>query len=115
MHDKLTKMVSNRCWFKSYFRLFSDLHHQSVRRAPDATLITVICLIEASGAIARLNPIPRGKNWGSELSNCGFRIENLANIKKIKPILVPQQYIGSPKLKGRLRLSRQNTVSLNLS
>ncbi len=31
-----------------------------------------------------------------------FRIENRSNIKEIKPILVPQQNIGSPKLRGRL-------------
>ena len=31
-----------------------------------------------------------------------FRIENRSIIKEIKPILVPQDNIGSPKLWGRL-------------
>ncbi len=60
---------------------------------------TVFCQIEVPGAIARLNMIPWSKSWGSELSNSGFR---LSNIMEIKPILVPQQNIGSPNLRGRL-------------
>ena len=36
---------------------------------------TVICLIEAPGAIARLNLIPWSKSWGSELSNGGFGLK----------------------------------------
>ena len=36
---------------------------------------TVICLIEAPGAIARLDLIPESKSGASELSNSGFRLK----------------------------------------
>ena len=38
-------------------------------------LDTVICLIEAPGAIARSNLILWSKSLGSELSNAGFRLK----------------------------------------
>ena len=46
-----------------------------VQSVTNVSFNTVICLIEAPGAIARLNLIPWSKNWGSELSNGGFGLK----------------------------------------
>ena len=57
---------------------------------------TVICLIEAPGAIARLNLIPWSKNWGSELSNGGFGLKIGQILRKLSLFQSLSKILGPP-------------------
>ena len=70
------KCLSVEACFKSVTDLLTP-HSYLCRdaRRRDIDVPTVFCLIEAPGAIARLNLIPWSKSWGPELSNGGFGLK----------------------------------------